>query len=320
MNVDMHPDKLREYMGRNECPADIDQYWDESVAEMEALGTGCELIPAKFQAPGAECYDLWFTGVGGCRVHAKFLRPAKLSIPAPAVLHFHGYTSASADFSTYLNYVCSGFAVAALDCRGQGGLSDDTGTDAAGSTMNGFIVRGLSDPDPKKLKFRHVFLDAAQLARIVMSMPDVDETRVGATGGSQGGGLTLACAALTPDLNRIAPQIPFLCDYRRVWEMDLDVAAYEELKYFFRKFDPRHEREEEIFTKLGYIDNINLAHRIKSRVMMFTGLMDTVCPPSTQFACYNRITAPKQHVIYPDYAHESFPDGSDMVFRFMCEM
>ena len=79
---------------------------------------------------------------------------------------------------------------------GQGGLSQDLG-EVTGTTFKGHIVRGLDDP-PEKLAFRQIFLDTAQLARIVMDMPEVDENRVGAMGGSQGGGLTLACAALEP--------------------------------------------------------------------------------------------------------------------------
>ncbi|MDM8518729.1 acetylxylan esterase [Anaerolineales bacterium HSG6] len=47
------------------------------------------------------------------------------------------------------------------------------------------------------------------LAQIVMAMPDVDETRIGATGGSQGGALTISCAALEPRLKKIAPVYPF---------------------------------------------------------------------------------------------------------------
>ena len=320
MMIDMPLEELRAFTGRNECPDDFDAYWDEGLREIESLDPAVELVPAAVSFPGARCYDLWFTGTGNCRVHAKFLLPEKYEGRLPAVLHFHGYSGASGDFALYMNYVCAGFAVAALDCRGQAGLSQDTGTDCAGSTWHGFIVRGLGDNDPRALKFRHVYLDTALLARIVMNMDMIDETRVGALGGSQGGGLTLACAALTPGLNRAAPHVPFLCDYRRVWEMDLDVAAYEELRYYFRAYDPRHEREKEIFTRLGYIDNINLAHRIRARVLMFTGLMDTICPPSTQFAAFNRITAPREHVIYPDFGHEDFPGLADRTMAFMCEM
>ena len=147
--------------------------------------------------------------------------------------------------------------------------------------------------------------------------PEVDAERVGACGWSQGGALTLACAALEPRIKRAAPVYPFLCDYQRVWEMDQAKDAYEELRLFFRAFDPRHERENEIFTRLGYIDCQFLAPRIRAETLMFTSLMDTICPPSSQFAAYNKITAKKDVVIYPDFAHEALPGQIDRTFNFM---
>jgi cephalosporin-C deacetylase len=186
-----------------------------------------------------------------------------------------------------------------------------------GNTLRGHIIRGISDPDPDKLYYRSVYLDTAQLASIVMAMPEVDAARVGALGGSQGGGLTLACAALTPTLKRAAPVYPFLCDYQRVWEMDLAKDAYDELKTYFRNFDPRHEREGEIFTRLGYIDNQHLAPRIRAEVLMPVGQVDTVCPPSTQFAAYNRIPGKKSYLLYPDFGHEGLPGANDRIYEFM---
>ena len=313
--VDLPLAQLHEYKGRNPRPADMDEYWDRALAEMRALDPRVELEPYPLKTHHAECFHLWFTGVGGARVHAKYLRPKNAPEPHPAVLFFHGYSGNSGDWADKLAYVSQGYSVAALDVRGQGGLSEDPGG-VKGNTLRGHIIRGLDDA-PEKLFFRQVYLDCAQLARIVMSMPEVDAKRVGATGGSQGGGLTLACAALEPGIKRAAPVFPFLCDYKRVWEMDLAVAAYEELKTYFRLFDPLHEREEAVFTRLGYIDNQHLAHRIRAEVMMFVGLMDTVCPPSTQFAAYNKIEAPKSVVIYPDYGHEGLPGANDRVFDFM---
>lgn len=314
--VDMPLDKLKEYEGRNPRPADFDAYWDRALAEMHAQDSAVELVPHSLDAPFAECFDLYFTGVGGARVHAKYLRPVAAREPHPAVLLFHGYSGSSGDWHDKLTWVARGYSVAALDCRGQGGLSEDAGG-VKGNTLRGHIIRGLSDPDPDKMYYRQVYLDTAQLARIVMEFPEVDAARVGATGGSQGGGLTLACASLEPRIKRAAPVYPFLCDYRRVWEMDLSVAAYEELRTYFRNFDPRHEREDEIFMRLGYIDNQFLAPRIRAEVLMSVGLMDTVCPPSTQFAAYNRITAPKELLVYPDFGHEGLPGSGDKIYEFL---
>lgn len=312
---DMPYEDLLVYEGTNPRPEDFDRFWDRSLAVMQSINSQVELVPAEFQTDFAECYHMYFTGIGGARVYAKFLKPRGIVVPGPAVLMFHGYSGNSGDWYDKLGYVAQGYTVAALDCRGQGGRSEDPGG-VKGWTLNGHIVRGL-DNDPSSLLYRAIFLDTAQLAKIVMEMPEVDENRVGATGGSQGGGLTLACAALEPRIKRAAPVFPFLTDYQRVWEIDQDVDAYQELRDWFRRFDPRHERKQEVFTQLGYIDVQHLAPRIRGEVLMAVGLMDTICPPSTQFAAYNKITAPKSLVVYPDFGHENLPDNNDKVFQFM---
>ncbi len=318
LTFDMPLEKLKVYEGRNPRPADFDAYWDQALSGMRSIDPEVELVPAEFQVPYAECFHLYFTGVQGARVHAKLLRPRNAPEPHPAVVVFHGYSGDSGNWSGKLGYVAMGFTVAALDCRGQGGLSEDKGG-VLGNTLHGHIIRGL-DGAPEDLLFRQIFLDAAQLARIVMDMPDVDANRVGATGGSQGGGLSLACAALEPGIRRVAPVFPFLCDYRRVWGMDLAKGAYAELQEYFRRFDPLHQREEEAFTKLGYIDVQHLVPRIRGEVFMAVGLMDQVCPPSTQFAAYNKITAPKSLAIYPDFGHESLPGHPDSEIQFMAKL
>ena len=50
---------------------------------------------------------------------------------------------------------------------------------------------------------------------------------------------------------------------------------------------------------------------------MGVGLMDTVCPPSSQFAAYNQIPAKKSLAIYPDFGHEGLPGFNDTVYEFL---
>ncbi len=317
--IDMPLEELKTYQGRNPKPADFDAYWDRALAEMEAVDPNLELVLSDFQVPNAVCYDMYYDGTRGGRVHAKLAKPAKIEGRAPALLHFHGYTGASGDWTTMLSEVCEGFVVAFMDVRGQGGTSIDKNP-VEGNTYKGHIIRGLDDPDPDNLFFRQIYLDTALLAKLVMAMDDVDETRVGASGGSQGGALTVACAALTPTLKMASPDYPFLSDYKRVWEMDLAECAYSELKEYFRSFDPTHAREDAIFEKLGYIDLQHLADRIKAKMLFGCGLMDNICPASTQFAIYNKITAPKDMVIYPDFGHEDLPGMSDRKAIFFKEL
>jgi cephalosporin-C deacetylase len=315
MLIDLKLPELFEWQGRNPRPDDFDAYWERALSELKAVDPAVELKPAKFTAPFADCFDLYYSGVRGARIYAKFIKPKNLREKAPAVFAFHGYSMDSGDWTGLLPYAAAGFAVAAMDCRGQGGRSEDTGG-VRGNTLQGHIIRGL-DSGPDDLLFRHIFLDIVQLVGIVSAMPDVDKNRMGCFGESQGGGLTLACAGLCPQIKRAVPRMNFLSDYQRVWEMDLAVSAYQELKDYFRHFDPLHEREKEVFTRLGYIDVQFLAPLIKAEVLMFTGLMDTVCPPSTQFAVYNKIISRKEMKIYYDFTHENYPGASDLCFEFM---
>jgi cephalosporin-C deacetylase len=317
--IDMPVDQLYTYQGRSPKPADFDKYWDDSLAEMHALDSKVELTPSQFKCKAADCFDLRFTGVGGARVYARYLRPKNISGKIPALLNFHGYNWPGGDWQDKLGWVSQGYCVAALDVRGQGGKSQDVGG-TLGRTSAGHFIHGVDDHDPKMLKFRSIFLDTAQLANIVMGFDEVDPARVGAQGGSQGGALTLACAALEPRIKKAAATHPFLSDYKRVWEMDLAAGAYEELKDWFRKQDPTHAREDYLFERLGYIDIQNLAPRIKAEVWMGCGLMDTICPPSTQFAAYNKITSKKQVTFWPDFGHELPWGGNDEIFQFLSDL
>ena len=308
-------DKLKEYKGVTPKPNDFDAYWERARAELDSTPADPEFV-ANTELPvnSVHCQDLYYTGVRGARIHAKFIKPAHPPSPHPVVFFFHGYRNASPAWFDLLNWTAAGFAVVAMDCRGQGGLSEDPGG-VQGYTAFGHIIRGLYEHEDQLL-FRHIFLDTAQLVRVIAQRDDIDPQCLFTLGTSQGGGLALACAALEPRISRAAAINPFLSDYRRVWEMDLASGSYDELAAFFILFDPRHEQEEKYWGRLGYISIHNLAPAIRCRTLMQTGLMDKTCPPSTQFAAYNNLSGPKEMVLYPDFGHIELPGATTNVLNF----
>lgn len=316
--IDMPLEKLKEYKGCSPCPTDIDEYWDTALAEMNALDPKAEFVPHPFPSTNVEMFELWFTGTKNARVFAKFARPKSCEGKLPAILMFHGLSGSSDEWSSLIKYASQGYVVAFMDVRGQGGRSEDVGG-VAGTTMATPFMRGI-EGDKHDLLMRDVYLDTALMAKIVMGLDYVDENRVGVTGGSQGGCLSVVCACLVPEIKKCAPCYPYLSDYKRVYNMDLNKGAYEGLRYYFRNFDPNHEREDEIFERLGYIDIQNIAKRMKAELLMFTGLMDTTCPPSTQFAMYNKVTSKKNVVIYPEFGHEGLKGSGDKIFAFMSDL
>ena len=184
LTFDLPIESLRTYQGIKPRPDDFDDYWEAALQEMRVVDPELECKPAPFECAFCICEDMYYTGVGGARLHAKLLRPGEEASPHPAILMFHGYSQNSGSWSEKLKYVAMGYTVAALDCRGQGGSSEDKGG-VTGNTLQGHIIRGLDGP-PDQMLFRQIFLDAAQLTALVMEFPMVDAYRVGAMGGSQG--------------------------------------------------------------------------------------------------------------------------------------
>lgn len=233
----------------------------------------------------------------------KFMRNAYFQKKAPTLFYFHGYQGQSPDWTQKLNYVCSGYAVICMDVRGQAGKSQDLGM-FEGMTVKGQVIRGAVS-SAEQLFYKDVYLDVYQLVEIVASFERVDCHRLYSYGASQGGALALVYAALNPKIKKTVAVYPFLSDFKRVLELGNHSEPYDELFRYFKFSDPFHETESDFLSVLSYIDVKNFAQLIECPVTMIIGLQDIVCPPSTQFAIYNRITSEKKIKLLPEYGHES---------------
>lgn len=313
------PQDLADYRGMSPRPDDFDAYWERALGALEAADPAVEIVPADFDTTLFACDDVWFTGVGGARLHAKMVRPRHVTGPSAATVYYHGSTLRAPDWFYLVGFAANGHTVVALDCRGQAGESDDVGV-VKGWTQGGFVTRGLADV-PDKLYYRDVYLDTAQIARIVMGLPWVDGDRVGVTGGSQGGALAVAAAALEPRVRRVAIFNPGNADFRWHWRGGANpTETYGDLREWLRAYDPLHERVDAMFTRLGYIDAVHLAPRVRAESLLATAFSDRVCPPATQMAVYNGLPDPKRLVVYPDHGHESLPGLNNLLADFLGEL
>ena len=317
----MTPDDIKRfdgYHGLMACPEDFDEFWAARVAQADAVPLRYEFVPDDARTlPTCACFDLWFDGMLGARLHARVLMPAQGN--PPVVLQFHGYPGATRSWLEQASFVGMGCAVVALDCTGQGGLSQDLGG-FLGSTVAGHLVAGLEGP-VEDLYYVRLHQDIRILCNIVRDCGLFDLRRVFVNGASQGGGLGVACCALNPDLvRRAAILYPFLSDFAAVMELGADLIAYEGLRYHARWLDPTGERQQEWLGKLAYVDTKNFAHLVRREVLFGTGLADTVCPPQTQCAVYNELACPKTRRLFEGFGHEEIQDFDDLIIRFFAEV
>ena len=283
-------EEIKTYRGRDEVPEDFDGFWDEEVKKVSTLPV-YQLEERNFHIPQVKCYELTFEGTNEGKVYARIVLP-KSEEKVPIIFHFHGYMGRGWDWADMLAYTVSGYGVVSMDVRGQSGYSQDSLRSPLGNTVKGHIIRGAVE-GRDHLFYKDVYLDIYQLVEIVASLPQVDEERLSSYGASQGGALALVAAALNPRIQKTVAIYPFLSDFRRVLEIGN--------------------------TSEAYIDVKNLAHRIKGKVKMITGLDDDVCYPITQFAIYNRLTCDKAYRIMPEYAHEAMNVFvNDQVYNWLC--
>ncbi len=299
---DLPLSELRTYQAPPCKPADFDVFWQRTLTEARAHDLAPHFEPvteAVYRL--ASVYDVTFRGWGGHPIKGWLLVPTGTTQRLPTVISYVGYGGGRGLPIDHLAPVAAGFAHFVMDTRGQGSVWSPGDTpDPAGSGPHhpGFMTHGVESPDT--YYYRRVFTDAVRAIEAACTHPHVDPQRLLVAGGSQGGGIAIAAAALTPQVKLLAADVPFLCHIRRGSELT-DRMPYAEIAAYLKC---HRQRAGTVFTTLAYFDGVNFAPRIRARTLFSVGLMDMVCPPSTVFAAYNRIAAEKDIRVYDYNEHE----------------
>jgi cephalosporin-C deacetylase len=303
-HFDLPLEELREYRSATVAPKDLDAYWEEAIREARDRATAATFEPYKPEAYGPlEVFDVTFSGAAGHPVRAWFLRPRAATAPVPCRVTFIGYGGGRGLPAEHTLYAAAGFAELVVDTRAQGGVGSagatgDPGAGESGPEAAGVMTRGILDP--RTYYYRRLYVDAVRAVETAAGDAHVDSNRIGVSGFSQGGGLSLASAALVPSMVRLCQaDMPYLADIEHAITLTSE-RPYTELVDYLAQ---HHDQVATVLRTVSYVDNAVLAPRITARSSVSVGLMDEICPPSTVFAAYNAIGAPKDIAVYPYSGH-----------------
>ncbi len=296
-------EELVKYRPERVEPADFDHFWKQTLAEARSYPLDARFAPVDVGLRLLETYDLTYNGYGGQPIKGWFLLPRQRPPYIPCVVHFIGYGGGRSFPIDWTQFPAAGYALLVMDTRGQGsawspGDTPDPEPEGSSPHYPGFMTRGVLDPHT--YYYRRVFVDGVRAVEAARSHPAVDAGRIAVTGGSQGGGITLAVAGLEPDLQACMPDVPYLCHYRRATQL-VDTYPYAEIVNYLKTHRQQVER---VFQTLSYFDGINFASRASAPALFSVGLMDDICPPSTVYAAYNHYAGPKKIVVYEYNKHE----------------
>jgi cephalosporin-C deacetylase len=300
--TDLPIESLVAYRPDVDEPADFDAFWAETLARASEEAWEPRLVEAASPISELRVEDLTFAGFAGDPISAWVTRPVD-ERPRAAVVEYVGYNGGRGVVGENLRWAAAGYVHVLMDTRGQGsgwGTGGDTADPhGSGSSVPGFMTKGIENPE--SYFYRRVFTDAARLVDVVRGFPFVDADRIAVTGASQGGGIAIAVAALSPHVKALMPDVPYLCHFRRA----VEVTPQEPFTEITRYLAVHRDRTEQVFRTLGYVDGVNFARRVHVPSLFSVALMDGIVLPSTVYAAYNRLaTRDAEIVVYPYNGHE----------------
>ncbi|KUO58600.1 MAG: acetylxylan esterase [Gracilibacter sp. BRH_c7a] len=343
--------ELKKYRPKLTKQEDFEDFWQLAIEELFPGETGSaswkinvesqkileeykvrfdlELEEYPYPLKHIKVYKATIEASDGTILHGWYLSPVEAGSDnkVPALVRFHGYSSNKGKICELLLWALQGYAILAMDVRGQCGDTPDPREYTSGS-FSGWMTLGLDSP--MEYYYRQVYLDSIQTIEALVRRPEVDSTKIGLFGNSQGAALAIISSALitrfkdrvggiTARIAGINAGVPFLTDMQRAYKEHTD-GPWAEFDWYFRMHDPLHEKEDEIFTYLSYFDAMNFAPWVNSPVLLAVGLKDTVCPPPTSFALYNHLAGKKEIMVYPDYGHESIDSHVDKQISFFASL
>lgn len=283
---------------RTTAQRDFKRFWKRTITDLSKVEPEFKVEP-KENAPDAPCqlFEVSMRSLGNVLVRGWLEVPRGGRGPYPALLRVPGYSQNMQPLGISGESIIFSFNI-----RGHGNSTDDVP-----DQPRDFWLRGLDDE--QGYFYQGAYMDCIRALDYLCSRADVDQGKLGIWGGSQGGGLSFATAALDQRLDYCVADIPWLGSWEAYFSLTEEGPS--EIDDWL---DAKESRTfERALKTLSYFDTTNLAERIHCPTYMGIGLQDSICPPSTSFGTFNRVRGPKKFRISPLAGHGLGQDHVDWV-------
>ncbi len=299
IKVGFSPEKITPY---TQMPKDFTDFWTAALAEQAQCPMNPEVtfVP-EYSSDKVDCYLVKLQCYKPGQYIYGYLTKPKASGKYPVVVSPPGAGVKPMNplkTTFYAEAGCIRFDMEihgispALDAKAYADIANAFGH----HHPNGYLANGLNHRDTYYMK--KVYLACVRAVDYLATLPEWDGKNMIAQGGSQGGALSLVLAGLDTRITACVANHPALSDMAGYAEKGV-TGGY---PHFGRKYKGIALTPDVIAT-LAYYDVVNFARRVTVPVFMTWGFNDDVCPPTTSYAAYNVITAPKEALITPVNEH-----------------
>ncbi len=287
------PAAAADFVSSLKRPDDIDAFWDDVLARTAAIPLHAEVAHDPLRStPQVDVYQVHYTSLDQVRIAGWYARPANHAGQLPGLLVVPGY---SMEPLIPKNWAARGYAAFSVSPRGKLRSNGQFNPGYPGLLTHGIVDRNT-------YAYRGFYMDACRGVDFLLSRDEVDASRLGVTGHSQGGGLSVVVAALRPEIRAATSGAPFLCGFMDALELT-DAYPYQEIGDYLRQHP---DSRQQVVETLAYFDGINLAPRVTCPIIFNIGLQDSTCPPETGYALFRSIGSEDKRLYdYDGYGHDA---------------
>lgn len=286
-----------------QMPNDFTEFWTNAKAELAKIPLDAKMIPLPERSTEkVSVYHVSFRNVGNSRVYgilcvptAAGKHPALLKVPGAGIRPYGGDTWTAEKGIITLEIGIHGIPVT---------MEQEVYNNLATGGLAGYW--GLNMDDKDRFYYKRVYLGCVRANDFLNSLPTFDGTRLGVCGGSQGGALSIVTAALDERVKFLAALYPALSDVTGY----LNNRAGGWPHYFEPYNKPFYNTKEKLNT-IAYYDVVNFARKLNVPGYYAWGFNDEVCPPTSMYAAYNVIAAPKELELFLETGHWTFREEND---------
>ena len=296
-----------------EMPADFDQFWAVAKQELAAIPIDAKLTLEPDLCTGdINVYHVSLQNIQtSWRGQSRFY--GMLSVPKepgkyPAILNVPGagVRSYGRDDRATKGVIVFKVGIHGIPVN----LPEEVYQSLGAGALGGYQNFNLDDKD--LYYYKRVYLGCVRAIDFIYSLPEFDGETLAVTGGSQGGALSIITAGLDPRIDYLAAYYPALSD----------VTGYLQGRaggwpHMFAEYD--QEKHPHWIETIGYYDVVNFAKKLTMPGWYSWGFNDHVCPPTSMYAAYNSITAPKELHIYQETEHWTFPEQREQGDQWLFE-
>lgn len=279
-------------------PKDFKEFWQNKLIELSEVSINpiMTLMPERCTEK-VNVFHVSFNNITGkiygvlCVPKASGYYPAILHLPGAGMRSYHGDVENAEKGIITLQIGIHGIPV---------NLNESFYFDLR-STLFGYWITNMDDKD--YYYFKRVYLGCIRAVDFIETLDNFNGT-IAVTGESQGGGLSLITAGLDERIDFLAIFYPGLCDLTGY--LKGSTGGWPHL--FLDSFTNQPQKIE----TSKYFDAVNFARYIKAPGWYSWGFNDNVCPPTSMFAAYNIIQAPKELQLFEVTQHWTFREQQEL--------